>query len=65
LSGGISVGQGEFPGQYLRNAATPNADPGSCMDNGSIGPTNTQEPYCFNLNVNVNHKHGCLELLAG
>jgi len=65
LSGGISVGQGEFPGQYLRNAATPNADPGSCMDNGSIGPTNTQEPYCFNLNVNVNHNMVALNSSLG
>jgi hypothetical protein len=55
LSGGISIGQGEFPGQYLRNGTTPNADPGSCMDTNSIGPTNTQEPYCFNLHVSVHH----------
>jgi hypothetical protein len=60
LSGGISIGQGEFPPQYLRNGATPNADPGSCNLNangGNLGglPTNTQEPYCFNLYVNVHH----------
>jgi len=52
VSGGISVGQGEFPPQYLQNGATPNADPGSCQ---SGGPTNTALPYCFNLNVNVHN----------
>jgi hypothetical protein len=51
LSGGISVGQGEFPDAYL----APNSSvtsPGSCEDS-SI--TNTQLPYCFNLNVNIHH----------
>jgi len=52
VSGGISIGQGEFPPQYLQNGTTPNADPGSCQ---SGGPTNTQLPYCFNLNVNVHN----------
>ena len=51
LSGGISVGQGEFPDAYL----APNSSvtsPGSCQDS-SI--TNTQLPYCFNLNVNIHN----------
>jgi hypothetical protein len=54
LSGGISIGQGEFPEAYL----APNSSvlgitpPGSCVDS-SI--TNTQLPYCFNLNVNVHN----------
>lgn len=52
LSGGISIGQGQFPPQYLKNGTTPNKDPGSCQDDG---PTNTQEPYCFNVGVSVHH----------
>ena len=51
LSGGISVGQGEFPEAYLApNSGT--SAPGSCQDS-SI--TNTQLPYCFNMNVNVHN----------
>jgi hypothetical protein len=52
LAGGISIGQGEFPGQYLQGGTT-NSDPGSCMNN--VGGANTQQPYCFNLNVNVHN----------
>ncbi len=51
LSGGIVVGQGEYPDAYL----APNSSvtqPGSCQDS-SIA--NTQLPYCFNLNVNVHN----------
>ncbi len=51
LSGGITVGQGETPDAYL----APNsgvAAPGSCQDSAI---TNTQLPYCFNLNVNVHN----------
>ena len=59
LTGGITVGQGEFPDPYQRNGATPNADPGSCNITATGGPlnipTNAQEPYCFNLNVNVHN----------
>ncbi len=62
LSGGINVGQGEFPPQYLVNGATPNPDPGSCdLDangnplNFGSGSTNVQEPYCFNLYVNIHN----------
>jgi hypothetical protein len=49
LSGGLNVGQGEFPPAYVGGAA--NADPGSCQ----TGPANVQLPYCHNLNVNVHH----------
>ena len=52
LSGGISIGQGEFPPQYLAGGVNP--DPGSCQ---SSGPMNTQLPYCFNLNVNVHNNN--------
>jgi hypothetical protein len=51
LSGGISVGQGEFPDAYLAPNSTVTS-PGSCEDS-SI--TNTQLPYCFNLNVNIHN----------
>ena len=51
LSGGINVGQGEFPPSYLAGSAT-NAAPGSCQ---SSLITNLQLPYCLNLNVNVHH----------
>ena len=51
LSGGINVGQGEFPPSYLAGSAT-NAAPGSCQ---SSTTTNLQLPYCHNLKVNVHH----------
>jgi len=51
LSGGINVGQGEFPPAYLGGGAV-NADPGSCQNSGVA---NLQLPYCHNLNVNVHH----------
>jgi hypothetical protein len=65
VSGGISIGQGEFPPAYVQNGATPNADPGSCYGLSGIGTpspftnnsvtTNTQLPYCHNLNVNLHN----------
>ena len=52
LSGGINVGQGEFPPPYLGGAAgATNAPPGSCQNAGN----NVIEPYCHNMNVNVHH----------
>ena len=51
LSGGISVGQGEFPPQFLQGSAT-NAAPGSCQ---TATAANVQLPYCYNLNVNVHN----------
>ncbi len=64
LSGGISIGQGEFPPAYQQNGATPNTAPGSCYNqfrttlfrNNSV-TTNTQLPYCLNLNVNVHNNN--------
>ena len=54
LSGGIVIGQGEFPEAYLAPNSTVVADtpPGSCQDSSN---PNLQLPYCFNLNVNVHH----------
>jgi hypothetical protein len=51
LSGGINVGQGESPDAYLAGTDL-DTDPGSC-ESSSI--TNTQLPYCFDLNVNVHN----------
>src|SRR5205807_6621237 len=51
MSGGINVGQGEFPPAYLQGSAT-NAPPGSC-ELSTVA--NVQLPYCHNLNVNVHH----------
>jgi hypothetical protein len=62
LSGGIAVGQGEFPPSYIAGS-TLNAAPGSC-DSNTLGAnalipvtvaTNAQEPYCHNLFVNMHH----------
>jgi hypothetical protein len=52
LSGGISVGQGEFPPSYISGSAT-NFAPGSCQPN--LGPAGIVQPYCHNLNVNVHN----------
>jgi hypothetical protein len=62
LSGGINVGQGEFPPQYLGGAGAVNADPGSCE---SSNVTNVQLPYCHNLNVNVHHNAVMLNTSTG
>jgi hypothetical protein len=51
LSGGINVGQGEFPPSYIQGSAT-NAAPGSCRTSST---PNTELPYCHDLNVNVHN----------
>jgi hypothetical protein len=53
LSGGISVGQGEFAPPYIQGGAT-NAAPGSCS-NGTGLVTNQHLPYCFQLQPNVHN----------
>jgi hypothetical protein len=53
LSGGISVGQGEFATPYVMGSAT-NAPPGSCSD-GTGFVTNQHLPYCLQLEVNVHN----------
>jgi len=68
LSGGINVGQGEYPPGYLQGSAT-NAPPGSCYGTSTFpGPsvlTNTQLPYCHNLNVNIHHNAVMLNSSTG
>ncbi|HSS24427.1 MAG TPA: hypothetical protein VLL82_08490 [Mycobacterium sp.] len=55
LSGGINVGQGEFPGAYTIGGV--NADPGSCQTTAAPNPsaTGAQLPYCFDVKVNMHH----------
>ncbi len=53
LSGGISVGQGEFALPYILGSAT-NAAPGSCS-NGTGFVTNQHLPMCLDLSVNVHN----------
>jgi hypothetical protein len=59
LSGGINVGQGEFPPGAINGSAT-NAAPYDvaapfCLKTSV--PTNAQWPYCFNANVNVHNNY--------
>ena len=55
LSGGISVGQGEFAPPYVQGGTT-NAPPGSCSD-GTGFQTNQHLPNCFQLEVNVHNNY--------
>ena len=54
LSGGISLGQGEFPGSYLGPGTGNATAPGSCL---STNVTNLQLPYCHNMNVNMHNNY--------
>jgi len=61
LSGGISIGQGEFPDAYLApNSGT--VSPGSCQDSPI---TNTQLPFCFYMNVNIHNNAVTLNSSTG
>jgi hypothetical protein len=51
LSGGISVGLGESPEAYL---VPDTSSPSSCVLQ-LLQPTNTQLPFCLNLNVDVHN----------
>ena len=53
LSGGISVGQGEFGPPYLQGGAD-NGPPGSCS-NGTGLTTNQHLPWCLQDQVNVHN----------
>ncbi|MBV8803653.1 MAG: hypothetical protein JO042_01375, partial [Sinobacteraceae bacterium] len=61
LSGGINLGQGEFPPSYISRGAD-NEPPGSCLANA---PTNVQLPYCQNVQVNVHHNSVSLNSSTG
>jgi Bacterial Ig domain len=60
LSGGLNIGQGEFPPAYISGSTT-NAAPGSCMNE----PANVQQPYCHNMNVNVHNNYISLNSSTG
>jgi hypothetical protein len=56
LSGGINVGQGEFPPAYIQGSTT-NAAPGSCQTRSFSNRDNSQLPYCHDTNVNVHNNY--------
>jgi hypothetical protein len=53
LSGGISIGQGEFSPSITVGGAL-ETPPGSCQSEVGLLP-NTQLQYCFDRNVNIHH----------
>src|ERR1700719_926648 len=62
LSGGINVGQGEYPPAYVQGAGAVNAAPGSCEESPIPGAT---LPYCQNVNVNVHNNDIALNSSTG
>jgi hypothetical protein len=62
LSGGINLGQGEYPPAYVQGAGVLNAPPGSCED--SPVP-NAILPYCHNVNVNMHNNYISLNSSTG
>jgi hypothetical protein len=65
LSGGINVGQGEYPPSYIKGS-TLNTDPGSCDTNIGLNlATGVQEPYCQNLWVNMHNNAVLLNSSTG
>ncbi len=62
LSGGINVGQGEYPPAYIQGAGLTNAAPGSCEDSPI---PNAVLPYCENVNVNVHNNDIALNSSTG
>ncbi|HYM06235.1 MAG TPA: hypothetical protein VEU11_06710 [Terriglobales bacterium] len=63
LSGGINIGQGEYPPAYIQASAT-NAAPGSCLNDPTL-PAGTVLPYCQNVNVNVHNNYISLNSSTG
>jgi hypothetical protein len=62
LSGGINVGQGEYPSAYVQGAGALNAPPGSC----EVSPVpNAVLPYCQNINVNIHNNYVSLNSSTG
>src|SRR5207248_1040890 len=62
LSGGINVGQGEYPPPYIQGAGNLNAGPGSCEDSPVPGAV---LPYCFNVNVTIQNNYVTLNSSTG
>jgi Abnormal spindle-like microcephaly-assoc'd, ASPM-SPD-2-Hydin len=65
LSGGINLGQGEFPPSYLVGGGALNAAPGSCLTTTTGLATNVQLPYCHNVQVNVHNNDVSLNSSTG
>src|SRR6266404_252940 len=64
LSGGINIGQGEFPPSYSIGGL--NAAPGSCLTPADAGTySGEQLPYCHEMNVNVHHNNVSANLSTG
>ncbi len=63
ISGGITVGEVEFPDAYLKGSAT-NDVPGSCQSGAGL-PANSQLPFCYNMNVNVHNNSIALNSSLG
>jgi len=63
LSGGINIGQGEYPPAYIQGSTT-NAAPGSCLNDPTL-PVGTTLPYCQNVNVNVHNNFIALNSSTG
>jgi hypothetical protein len=61
LSGGLDLGQGEFPPNYTQGSAT-NSPPGSCESSPVNG---AQLPYCHNVRVNVHNNYIALNSSTG
>ncbi|HEX8783439.1 MAG TPA: hypothetical protein VF764_08715, partial [Steroidobacteraceae bacterium] len=53
LSGGINVGQGEFPNSYTVGGTI--LEPGTCQSAVGSLPAGTQLQYCFDVNVNLHN----------
>jgi hypothetical protein len=61
LSGGINLGQGEYPPAYIQGSAT-NAAPGSCEESPVAGAV---LPYCHNVNVSIHNNYVSLNSSTG
>jgi hypothetical protein len=61
LSGGINLGQGEYPPAYIQGSAT-NAAPGSCEESPI---PNAVLPYCQNVNVDIHNNDISLNSSTG
>ena len=53
LTGGVTIGQGEFPDSYVASGGVAQLDPWSCR----TGSDNVQLPFCFDVNVNVHNNN--------
>jgi hypothetical protein len=62
LSGGINVGQGEYPPSYIQGNGALNAAPGSCEESPVAGAV---LPYCHNVNLNIHHNYVSLNSSIG